>query len=367
MARKKHPDAGLPPPDTYEKPPQAEWVGPWQVRVRWRKKGMPSVSKVCETWEEAWTWYEVKLAEFKHRGTIADRKEAERTTLAEAFDLYLASGLIEKKRGGEQERTRIGALKREPFAQLFLTSITVVDLQRWADARGEEGIAPSTVNNDLSAVSNCFKYLVTLPGYDGLGNPTRSVRRPRASEGRRVRFTREHEAALLAAIGDRKKVITTGWLGPLVRLALATGMRRGEIASLRWEGIHLDEAWLTVLESKNTAGGTRRRNVPLIPEAVAVFRELHQLAGPNPIGRVFPKADAKTTAKAFRAVANAAGLPDTTFHDLRHVAVTRLAQVVDNPLELSEFSGHRDMKTLKRYYNPEARDLAAKAARRLAS
>ncbi len=53
---------------------------------------------------------------------------------------------------------------------------------------------------------------------------------------------------------------------------------------------------------------------------------------------------------------------DVGFHDLRHVAVTRLSKIASNPLELAEFSGHRSLTALKIYYNPSAKDLALMAA-----
>jgi len=54
------------------------------------------------------------------------------------------------------------------------------------------------------------------------------------------------------------------------------------------------------------------------------------------------------------------GFPHVTFHDLRHVATTRLSKLLTNVLELSAVTGHRSIQTLKRYYNPDAEELAAK-------
>ena len=46
-----------------------------------------------------------------------------------------------------------------------------------------------------------------------------------------------------------------------------------------------------------------------------------------------------------------------TFHDLRHEATTRLARKLD-VLDLSRMTGHRDLKSLRRYYNPAAEEIA---------
>lgn len=365
MARLKHPDPAKAPPAAYVRPPQSEWIGPYQIRVRWRKKGMPSISKVVESWPQAWDWYEAKEAEFTLRGTIANKREAERTTFAEALDLYLASGEVDRKRSADREKWRIDTLKGESWAASFLNTLSVVELQRWVDERHRGGWSPSTIGSFLATISKTFQHLQKRPGFEGLGNPARAVSRPKQRPGRKAHLTEAQEAELLAVIDGRKGLRSTYWLGPLVRLALATGMRQGELRELLWSDIRLSESWLQVRESKDTKGGTRIRDVPLTPDAVALLKALKRELPRRLDGRLFPPIDVQTASKAFARAAAAAGLPDLTFHDLRHVAVTRLAEVVSSPLELAEFSGHRDLQTLKRYHNPRAADLARKVAKRI--
>lgn len=50
-------------------------------------------------------------------------------------------------------------------------------------------------------------------------------------------------------------------------------------------------------------------------------------------------------------------LTDLRFHDLRHEATSRLAEIF--PLhELTKITGHKDPRMLMRYYHPRAEDLA---------
>lgn len=360
MAKVKHPDAGLPPPDTYERPPQSEWVGPWQCRVRWRRKGMPADSKVCENWEEAWSWYESKLAEWKLRGTVSDRREIDRTTIAELIDLYMQSGLIDEKKGAKEEINRLKQLQRQPFAGLMLNAFRPMDLQAWVKDRLSGGLSPSTINNDLSALSNAFEHGKGLEGFEGLINVTKAIRKPKQRAGRKVKFTENDEVRLLAAIDGRKRVLTSWWLGSLVRLALLTGMRLSELMRVKIDDIHIDDSFLSV-ESKDT-DGTRIRDVPLIPSAVECLRDAISIAREKGQETLFPIGlTNKTVSKLFASAAASAGV-DVGFHDLRHVAVTRLSQIAKNPLELAEFSGHRSFTALKIYYNPSAKELASMAA-----
>ncbi|CAO3418918.1 hypothetical protein [Azospirillum doebereinerae] len=52
--------------------------------------------------------------------------------------------------------------------------------------------------------------------------------------------------------------------------------------------------------------------------------------------------------------------PHITFHDLRHVAATDISKKLSNILELSAVTGHKSIQVLKRYYNPDANELALK-------
>lgn len=54
-------------------------------------------------------------------------------------------------------------------------------------------------------------------------------------------------------------------------------------------------------------------------------------------------------------------LTDLRFHDLRHEATSRLAEIF--PLhELTKITGHKDPRMLMRYYHPRAEDLAKRLA-----
>ena len=54
-------------------------------------------------------------------------------------------------------------------------------------------------------------------------------------------------------------------------------------------------------------------------------------------------------------------LVDLTFHDLRHEATSRLADVFQMH-ELMKITGHKDSRMLARYYHPKISDLAKKLA-----
>jgi integrase len=63
---------------------------------------------------------------------------------------------------------------------------------------------------------------------------------------------------------------------------------------------------------------------------------------------------------AFKRAIKRAGLLDFHFHDLRHTAITAMAEKLPNLIELSAVTGHKSLAMLKRYYHPNIEDLAKK-------
>ena len=70
-----------------------------------------------------------------------------------------------------------------------------------------------------------------------------------------------------------------------------------------------------------------------------------------------------TLYKAFERACQRAEIRALTFHDLRHEALSRLAERGDfSVLELAAVSGHKSLQVLKRYTHLQAEKLAAKLA-----
>jgi integrase len=61
----------------------------------------------------------------------------------------------------------------------------------------------------------------------------------------------------------------------------------------------------------------------------------------------------------FRKAKARAMIADATFHDTRHLAITRLAKKLD-VLDLARMVGHRDLRQLQIYYNETAEVMAVR-------
>lgn len=345
--------------------------GRWQAKVR-RDSGEQSRTFAKKADAESWAR---KIESELERGVWRDTDEAERTTLGEALERYERE-VTPRKKGAEQEVYKVRALRRSPLAKMTLARIRGADIAAFRDAELAR-LAPSSVVKQLSVLSHLFETARKEWGIE-VDNPVRKISKPKFDNSRTRRLGDDEQRYLLAAVdepgcsvkakaGDRRNE----WTPLIVRWAIETAMRQGEILALEWRHVDLEKRTAHLPETKN---GTSR-TVPLSSAAVALIQPDGNVQRLRK-GRVF-----QTTASALkqsfaRAVARARrnyeadceaqgrdGIPefmqDLHFHDLRREATSRLAERLQMH-ELMRVTGHKDTRMLARYYQPRAEDLAKK-------
>lgn len=118
----------------------------------------------------------------------------------------------------------------------------------------------------------------------------------------------------------------------------------------------MEERYALLRETKNG----RPRKVPLTTRALAVVEALMADCGSDEEPLLKLTANALKIA-FFRRIVPKAGLKDLHFHDLRHEAISRLAESGEFQLiELQAISGHRDTRMLLRYAHLCCGNLARK-------
>lgn len=338
--------------------------GPAQYQAKVRRQGFPVRSKTFETHAEAKSWADV--LEGKISGDeYVDRSREQRTTLAELLRRYL-SDVTPTKKGERSERYRIAKLLRHDIVTLPVTSVEPSDIAKLRDERRADGRAASTVRNEMNLLSSVFKLAAAEWGYR-IGNPVAGVARPKQPKARWATLSPAQEEVLLAECRKRRQ----WWVYHCVRLALTTAARAGEIRGLRFENIRLDQHhYVQLQEGKNGEA----RVLSLTHDMEIAFREMldavpiRRLDGwvfGDPLAKVadggFP---VSVLSDAFGRVAARAGMPDLRFHDLRHIATTRLALIHRDALDLATTTGHRDLSMLRRYLNENPSERAAELRRR---
>ena len=288
------------------------------------------------------------------RGRPETRPSIDTTTFAEFVERYSEYAKT-NKRGFYNERYRLNQLKK------FFGKRRVSDFTRWdAETFKTEMIrflAPASVNRLLGNL----KHMMSMAVEWGVlaANPFARVKMlyvPRRTE--RI-LTKDEEAKLLAACD----LVHTSQLRQLVTIALNTGMRKGEIHSLRWEHLDLPNRTIHVINGKTERGD---RHIPMNDAAFEVISKL-QLGRNNDF--LFPSArksgeHLRDPKKGFAKALRLAQIPHIRFHDLRHTFATRIVHAGVDIITLKDLLGHTKITTTARYTHPLANDKIA-AVRRL--
>ena len=125
-------------------------------------------------------------------------------------------------------------------------------------------------------------------------------------------------------------------------IALTTGMRQGEILTLRWPVIDLERKRLVLHETKNG----ERRAVPLTGPALTTLKAWAKVRRLD-TDLVFP--ETKGFHHRWWEALERAKLTDFRFHDLRHTAASYLAMHGATPSEIAEVLGHKTLQMVKRH------------------
>lgn len=328
----------------------------WLVRIR--RSGHKPINRTFETYEAAKEFADVTEGRISGREYV-DRTKEQRATLKDLLDRY-EQEITPTKKGERQERTRLQQWRNEPLASWSLPAVTSADIAEWRKRREAEGKAPSTISNAMNLLSAVYKVAISEWGYR-VTNPVQGVRRPKAAPPRWATLSADEEARLLDACREGPP-----WLVWCVRIALTTAMRAGEIRRINWN--HVYDTHLHLPETKNG----QERDVPLTAAGHAVIEEMREALPRRFDGWAFGDPDATKDdggftkdmlSQAFRDAARKADVT-LTFHDLRHVATTRLAPLHRDVLELAATTGHKTLNVLKRYYNPTPEQRAAELRER---
>lgn len=268
-----------------------------------------------------------------------------------------------------------GTVERDvlPFlGKLPLQQIQPIHLKQLYARLKEEGKGPRMIQLAHVVLHAAFHQAVR-EGILGR-NPADAVPRPKVERTEFQILTEEqvHEF-VIASTGSRYEM--------LFYLALATGMRKGELLGLKWSDLNSSKGILFVqrqlqqlsgqgsslVPTKTKAG---RRPIKLGPETLKRL-ETHRvqqesdktLAGEGwqENGLIFTSTigtyvDQTKVSRELKKVLNAAGLPSIRFHDLRHTSISFLLEMGMPVNTVQQRSGHSKASvTTDIYGHPMAR------------
>jgi integrase len=266
-------------------------------------------------------------------------------------------------------------LLQSSFQELYskrLDQITSWDIQRWRTERRKSGLKATTINRRVSTLKAVLNRAVDAEVISN--NPLGNVKPLRVDDNSRVRFlSEEEEIDLRVALDERQSSLRAGrdsgnrWratrgherlsaldgtfvdhLKPMVLLALNTGMRRGEIFSLRWPEVDFKRNTVTIIGVYSKSGKTRHIN--LNSDALRLLKDWSMQSS---AALVFPN---HKTGEAFDNIKHSwtrlramAGLKDFRFHDLRHTFASKLVMAGVDLYTVKELMGHSTVQMTERY------------------
>ncbi len=261
---------------------------------------------------------------------------------------------IKKLRTWKKRAEHLRTLKAF-FKDKILTQITPKDIEDFKSSRLET-LKPATVNRELATLRHIINLAKRWKKFYG-ENPV-SVSGLMTEDNHRDRvLSFEEEERLLACSADHLK--------PILITALNTGMRRGEILSLKWNNVDFDNSVFIISSTNNKSKKTKR--VPVNSRLKKMLLEL-KFQNQKKSDFVFlgnderPLKDIKT---AFQNACSRAKIEGLRFHDLRHTAGTRMVESGVGIVAISKILGHSSVElTMKRYLHPEdsLRDAVEKLA-----
>jgi integrase len=316
--------------------------GKWQVRIQ---REAILAQKTFTNKRDAARWalvVEAQIERGEYQPPTTKTTEAVPLTLNDILTRYDLE--VSPQHRSLTSSYNIRILKRT-LGDTVLAKFDAQAVAHWRDQQ-LRSVKPPTVARQLNTLSAILNHARKEWCY-AIANPIPDIKRPVQSQSRTRRLRQGEEELLVAAMEPH--------YARVVRFALATGMRRGEILSLTWQ--YLD-AVARVAVLPMTKNGDARR-VPLSSVALKVLEEARSEPIQSIKGVVF---DIHPVAmdKAWRRACRVAGIADLHFHDLRHEAVSRLFELGLNPMEVASISGHKTLSMLQRYTHLKAEDLARK-------
>jgi integrase len=286
-------------------------------------------------------------------------------TVSDAVTDYLAY-LTTHRKSSKDAEAKLRAYVSPQLAAKRLSDLTAADFESWllwalkrrrkvkkprADAEpavsateltDRQRRRKSTLNRVINALKACLNHAHTsgkVPSREAWAR----LKKFRSADSARLRWLTIDEATRLqnASAPD---------LRPLVRAALLTGSRAGELLSVRAGDFDPSSKTLLIADSKSG----KPRRVPLTDNGVSLFEDL--TAGKQSDEAPFTRGDGSAwyrmaLVRAMRAACTAAKIkPAATFHTLRHTYASHLVQQSVPLLFVASALGHSDTRMVEKHY-----------------
>ncbi len=313
--------------------------GKWYIRFRYAGKDVWRVAGQSKRKAELALG---KVRAEVEEGKFLDPVKGNKITYGELLDRYLREySAVHKKPNSYEADTHHTKHLRPRFGSLLLKDVTADQVSKMIEALVGSGLKPATVNRVLALLKHSF----TKAKEWGLIRHSQVTEVKRLKErNQRVRYlTVDEYRRLLGECPDYQR--------PIVTTAVNTGMRLGEILSLRKNQVNWAQRVVLLADTKNG----ENRGVPLNTTMVDLLRGIlrdHMRSGiTSPYVFVNPLTSDRwwSIRNSFTAAVKRAGIEDFRFHDLRHTAASWLVMSGADLPTVASVLGHKTLAMTQRY------------------
>ncbi len=205
--------------------------------------------------------------------------------------------------------------------------------------RPKKGNKPATVNRLVATLKHMFTKAVEWEMVEE--QTLKRIRKVKLLEenNRRLRYLSKEECQSLIKSCDNH-------LRPIVITALNTGMRKGEILSLKWDNVDLSHGFILLDITKNG----ERREIPINETLKASLQGLmRRLDTPYLFYDPATGKAYQDIKRSFKTALRKAKIRDFRFHDLRHCFASHLVMAGVDLTTIKELLGHKHITMTLRY------------------
>ena len=238
---------------------------------------------------------------------------------------------------------------KSAFGNPFLTELTSKELETYLLNRLKSSSVYSA-SRDYRQIASMLNKAVQ----DGflLENPMKKIKRFRLPEKQPLFYSKEDFQKLIEVI-DNPDIID------IVKIALYTGLRQGELIQMDWSQVDFNER-LLILNNQNYLTKSKRiRTVPLTEPALEILAKRQRQSESSFVFTLFNEKIKQDyiTHKFKKYVRKAKINSKLTFHSLRHTTASWLVQSGVSIYHVSKILGHADIKTTMIYCHVRTEDL----------
>ncbi|UYW27493.1 site-specific integrase [Methylorubrum extorquens] len=225
----------------------------WQVQVR--HIGFPTRSKSFSSKAAAVAWAQARERDYAPADDLAERPVDDSLTVGDLLQRYQIE-ITALKRGRVSENSRINSMLACPIAKVAVRKIRSSHFAEYRNGR-LKNVGADTVRRELTILRHCFEIARREWDLPIAKNPVHDIRFPAPGLPREERLSSENAANLIKELN----MLRNRYIASVIVLALETGVRRGEILSLRWQDVDLANGTARLHQTKNG----RPRTIPLTP------------------------------------------------------------------------------------------------------